>query len=280
MDQVLIKDLLIRGVIGVTDRERENPQDILVNIVIFADIRHAGQTDNVDDSVNYRTVAKKVFAFVETAARYTVEALATDIAAICLGEPHVHGVRVRVEKPGAVRFSRSVGVEIERFRDEEAGKPHKVFVLLGSNINPEENLPAAVARLKEVSEVEKVSSIWETEPVGGPGPNFLNMAAWLTTRMDAETFKWQILRVIESKMGRERTEDKNAPRTIDLDVIVYDQQVIDPRLWELAFQAVPLAELYPTLIEPKSGRSLREIARELQAKTNTHKRTDQQITNA
>lgn len=114
MDQIFIKDLLIRGVIGISDREREQPQDILVNIVIYSDIKKAGETDNVEDSVNYRTVAKKVLAHVEKVQRYTVEALATDIAGLVLSEKGVVKVSVRVEKPGAVRFSRSVGVEIER----------------------------------------------------------------------------------------------------------------------------------------------------------------------
>ena len=117
MDQVLIKDLLVRGVIGISDREREQPQDILINTVLFTDIHKAGQSDNIDDCVNYRTVAKKLFAHAEKANRYTVEALATELAAICLAEPGVQGVRIRVEKPGAVRFARSVGVEIERFRE-------------------------------------------------------------------------------------------------------------------------------------------------------------------
>lgn len=114
MDKIFISDLLIRGVIGISEREREFPQDILVNIVIFSDISVAGQTDNVEDSVNYRTVAKKVLAHTETIKRYTVEALAEDIAKLCLAEPKVKSVQVKVEKPGAVRFSRSVGVEIER----------------------------------------------------------------------------------------------------------------------------------------------------------------------
>lgn len=114
MDQIFITDLLIRGVIGISEREREQPQDILVNITIFTDIKASGKSDNVEDSVNYRTVAKKVLTHVEKVQRYTVEALATDIAGLVLAEPNVTKVRVKVEKPGAVRFSKSVGVEIER----------------------------------------------------------------------------------------------------------------------------------------------------------------------
>ncbi len=116
MDQVLIKDLLVRGVIGVNDRERSQPQDILINVVLFTDAQKAGETDNIDDCVNYRSVTKNIFAYTEKANRYTVEALAADIVKICLEEANIQGVKVRVEKPGAVRFSRSVGVEIERYQ--------------------------------------------------------------------------------------------------------------------------------------------------------------------
>jgi len=118
MDQVLIKDLLVRGVIGVNESERKQAQDILINVVLFADTQKAAQTDHIDDCIDYRTVTKKILAYTESAERYTVEALAGDIAKICLEEGKVQGVRVRVEKPGAVRFSRSVGVEIERFNSK------------------------------------------------------------------------------------------------------------------------------------------------------------------
>ena len=119
MDQVIIRDLLVRGVIGISELERSNRQDIVVNVVMYADTRAAAETDDIADCVNYRTVAKKIIAHVETAARFTVEALAADVAKLCLEEPGVKGARVRVEKPGAVRFSKSVGVEIERFNPED-----------------------------------------------------------------------------------------------------------------------------------------------------------------
>jgi FolB domain-containing protein len=118
MDQVIIKDILARGIIGVNDSERDHAQDILINIVIFTDVAKAGKSDNIVDSVNYRTVTKKTIAIAETAQRLTVEALASDIAIYVLSIPLVRGVRVRVEKPGAVRFAKSVGVEIERWQPE------------------------------------------------------------------------------------------------------------------------------------------------------------------
>jgi FolB domain-containing protein len=89
MDKVIIKDLLARGIIGINDDERVKPQDILINIEIAADLHRAGETDDIADCVNYRTIAKKAITQAETAQRFTVEAL-------------------------AVRFAKSVGVEIER----------------------------------------------------------------------------------------------------------------------------------------------------------------------
>jgi FolB domain-containing protein len=118
MDQIIISNLVARGIIGLNAWEREKPQEILMNIIIFTDLHQAGLSDAVEDSVNYRTVAKKVLAHAETAQRQTVEALAADLARLCLEEPGAQKVRIRVEKPGAVRFSSSVGVEIERTREE------------------------------------------------------------------------------------------------------------------------------------------------------------------
>lgn len=117
MDKVFIKDLVARGIIGVNDPEREKPQEIFINITLFMDTSKAGKSDKLEDTVNYRTLAKKALAHAESSKRYTVEALAEDIASLCLKESKVQKVCVRVEKPGAVRFSRSVGAEIERSRE-------------------------------------------------------------------------------------------------------------------------------------------------------------------
>jgi len=113
-DQIHIKDLLLRGIIGINDWEREKKQDILINIVIFGDLSLAGQTDDLEHSINYRTITKEIIKHVENNKPYTVEALTAQIAQICLQEKGVKRARVRVEKPGALRFARSVGVEIER----------------------------------------------------------------------------------------------------------------------------------------------------------------------
>jgi FolB domain-containing protein len=115
-DKIFVKDLLLRGIIGLNDWERDKPQDILINLTLFTDMRAAGQSDHADDILNYRTITKAIIAYVEASQHYLVEALATAIARICVVDYAAARVIVRVEKPGALRFAQSVGVEIERER--------------------------------------------------------------------------------------------------------------------------------------------------------------------
>jgi FolB domain-containing protein len=115
MDKIYIKDLLVRGIIGINPEERIKLQDILINMILYADISGAAQTDEIDKAVNYKSITKRIIEHVENSSDYLVEKLVTDIARIILTEfEGVERVQVRVEKPGALRFARSVGIEIER----------------------------------------------------------------------------------------------------------------------------------------------------------------------
>jgi len=114
MDKVFIEKLRVQCIIGVDDNERKRPQDILVSITLHADTRRAAKTDKIADCVDYETLSREIRALAERARRFTVEALAEDVARLCLGRPGVRKARVRVEKPGAVRAAETVGVEIER----------------------------------------------------------------------------------------------------------------------------------------------------------------------
>ena len=113
-DRLLIKDLLVRGIVGINDWEREHPQDILINLDVYLDTSVAARSDDVTDSLNYRSLTKAIMAFVDGSSFHLVEALADGIAAVCLRDFGADRVRVRVEKPGALRFAESVGVEIVR----------------------------------------------------------------------------------------------------------------------------------------------------------------------
>ncbi len=116
MDKIIIKNILARGIIGIREWEREKPQDILINLDLFTEVRKPDTPDDIKECIDYSQVTKKVISHAEKAKRFTLEALAEDIAQICLEDPRVLKTTVRVEKPGAVRFSQSVGVEIERSR--------------------------------------------------------------------------------------------------------------------------------------------------------------------
>ena len=151
---------------------------------------------------------------------------------------------------------------------------HCIFISLGSNIHPEENIPRAVNAIKKYGQVIRASTVWETAPVGTVGPKFLNAAILLQVYVPSLLLKTLILRRIEANMGRKRTFNKNAPRTIDLDILIADGQVIDPAVWTLAYLAVPLAEILPDLMNPELGKSLAQIASELLQPDEIHPRSD------
>jgi FolB domain-containing protein len=114
MDRIVIRDLLVRGIIGINEEERRERQDVLVNLEMWTDTRAAADADDIAAAVNYRSVCKKVVALIEGSSYLLVERLASEIARLVLTQFAVARIRVRVEKPGALRFARSVGVEIER----------------------------------------------------------------------------------------------------------------------------------------------------------------------
>jgi len=114
MDKIIIRDLKAIGIIGIYDQERITPQEMRINISLDVDTRKAAEADDITLCLDYEKVALKVKAHAESARRLTVEALAEDIARICLGMPEVKKVYLRLEKTQAIAFASSVGIEIER----------------------------------------------------------------------------------------------------------------------------------------------------------------------
>jgi dihydroneopterin aldolase/D-erythro-7,8-dihydroneopterin triphosphate epimerase len=120
-DKIHIKELLLRTIVGINDEERRNKQDVLINITLHAD-HSAAASDDIDDVVNYRTLTKQTIKLVEDSHFFLVEKMALEIAGICLVDPRVERAIVTVEKPGALRFARSVGVTVDRSRVVSASK--------------------------------------------------------------------------------------------------------------------------------------------------------------
>lgn len=115
-DRIHIRDLLLRCVIGVRDWEREAKQNVNLNITLHADLSRAGRTDDIADTVDYVSIKKRVIALVEGSSFHLVEALAEAVADACLEDERVRQADVEVEKPGALRFARTVAVQITRER--------------------------------------------------------------------------------------------------------------------------------------------------------------------
>lgn len=114
LDRIHIRDLRARCLVGTNPNERVNKQDVVVNITLYADLRKAGRSDDIADTVDYKAVKQAVLALVEGSSFLLVERLAEAIADACLAQAGVRRVRVLVEKPAALRFARTVGVEIVR----------------------------------------------------------------------------------------------------------------------------------------------------------------------
>lgn len=156
------------------------------------------------------------------------------------------------------------------------------YISLGANIEPETHLPAAVSRLVSLGEVRTVSHVYETAPVGETAqPNFLNAAVVLLTELTAPTLK-SALQAIEQALGRQRSDDPNAQRTIDLDIALFNRdelaigkrRIPDPDILTQAHVAQPLADLAPAWVHPVTGETLAAIAARLAHTTDLRRRDD------
>lgn len=119
LDRIDIYDLRVPGIIGIKPDERLIKQDVLVNATLWVDTRRAAASDDIDDAVNYRSVAKAMIAHIESGEPMLVERLVAELTAICFEESEqVVEAQVSVEKPGALRHARSVGITVRRRRSE------------------------------------------------------------------------------------------------------------------------------------------------------------------
>jgi 2-amino-4-hydroxy-6-hydroxymethyldihydropteridine diphosphokinase len=140
---------------------------------------------------------------------------------------------------------------------------HLAYLSLGSNIRPELNLVRALELLQKYGRLEKVSQAWESESVGADGPNYLNACTLLNTALERVELKKHALLPIEMELGRQRSADKFAPRTIDIDIVIFDNQSCDDKHWEQAFVVVPLAEIHPEYQNPLTHESVIKTASRL-----------------
>jgi 2-amino-4-hydroxy-6-hydroxymethyldihydropteridine diphosphokinase len=204
---------------------------------------------------------------VQASERFTVEALVTDIAGLCLAFEPVHRVEVRVSKPAAERFAGAVAVEVDR---SKAMLLTPALIGVGSNSDADANLRDALGRLRAVGDVVAVSTVYESPAIGQDGPPYLNAVVRVDTCLPAAEIR-RTLKAIEADMGR--TDDAKATGRvpIDLDLCLLGLQVIrnrdasipDPSLLSREYLARGCAELLPDTPHPETGEPLAEIARRL-----------------
>ena len=182
MDIVEIIGLRVRTEVGFSPHELGKQQELNITMHLRTSFKKAGETDRVEDTINYKTIAKDVLFHVENKKYNLIEAIATDVARICVVRHGVQSVQVIVEKPNALRFSESSAVTIERSWEDFDW--HEAHISIGSNIEPEKNLPLAMNLLKEKVEIVKVSKAFRTAPIGyTEQTDFINMAIVVRTKL-------------------------------------------------------------------------------------------------
>jgi 2-amino-4-hydroxy-6-hydroxymethyldihydropteridine diphosphokinase len=145
-------------------------------------------------------------------------------------------------------------------KGRKQAKKHQVILGLGSNISPAENLKSGLYLLGQITSIESVSKIWQTRAVGSKGPDFLNAAVRISTPLTPDELRNQVIRPIENFLGRERTKDPNSPRTIDVDILIFDGKILDPDIWNYAHLCVPLSQLLPNFSNPATGETIKTTA--------------------
>jgi dihydroneopterin aldolase/2-amino-4-hydroxy-6-hydroxymethyldihydropteridine diphosphokinase len=256
MDRILIDDLRVLALIGALPHEREAKQPLRVDLSIGVDLRDAGRTDELDDTVHYGLVAERVVELAEESKHILLERLAADIADTVLAFDRVEEVDVTVTKlrPPVPTPVQSTAVRMVRTRAEAQAPPlrrHEAVVALGSNLGDREGfLRYAVS---ELGNVTAASQVYETEPIGGPDAQgaYLNMVVKVETSLDPFAFIRRCQR-IEAGALRQRVVHWG-PRTLDVDLLFFDDVRIEsteltvphPRIFERRFVLTPLSEVAP-----------------------------------
>jgi dihydroneopterin aldolase/2-amino-4-hydroxy-6-hydroxymethyldihydropteridine diphosphokinase len=256
MDRIHVNGLRVMAVIGTLPHEREAAQPLQIDLILEADLRDAGRSDELADTANYGAVADEVAALVRESKDLLLERLAHRIAETVLRFDQVAATRVTVTKlrPPVAEDIASTAVTIHRSRVEmnvPHRSTHRAIVALGSNLGPrEEFLRYAIEHL---GAVVAQSQVFETDPVGGPDGQgaYLNMVVVVETPLDPYAFIRRC-QYVEATAGRQRLVHWG-PRTLDVDLLFFDDVTIDdpdltvphPRYAERRFVLAPLEEVAP-----------------------------------
>ncbi len=266
-DEIILKDLEVSACHGVNAEEKVKPQRFLISVTVYADIRAAAKSDNVDDTVSYSAVKKVVKSFVEENCFDLIETLAAGIAKLVLRKFSLaKGVSAEVKKPDAPMSGKFDYVAVKT-----TFVWHRTYLSLGSNIGDRNAyLDFAVNKLKGDPAFKNVreSGRIVTSPYGGVAQGeFLNSVVEADTYLTPEELL-QAVNAIEAEAGRTR-DVRWGDRTLDIDILFYDDLVYDKNGLSIPhydminrdFVLKPLAELSPYKVHPLNGKRVVDLLR-------------------
>lgn len=265
MDRITIKNLEIFANHGVFPEENILGQKFVVSAVLYTDTRKAGHTDELEYSIHYGDVCHFIKNFVEGHTCKLLERVVEQLAErLLLSYPLLWQVDLQIQKPWA-----PIGLPLDTVSVEISRGWHCAYIALGSNLGDKKGyLDYAVERLREhpCCKVTKVADYLETEPYGGvEQDNFLNSVLELQTLLTPEELLG-LLHEIEQEAKRERTIHWG-PRTLDLDILLYDDIVLDTEALQIPhvemhkreFVLLPMAQIAPYKRHPLLHRTVKEL---------------------
>jgi 2-amino-4-hydroxy-6-hydroxymethyldihydropteridine diphosphokinase len=265
-DTIFIEGLSAQCIIGIFDWERKRKQKITVDLHIPTAVHKGALTDSIEDALDYKKISKDVLSLISKSKFFLVETLIERIAELVLEDTRIDWVQIKLSKPGALRHSTNVGLNIKRTQKSVLRKSsHKVFISLGTNLQRKKNMQLAFAALRQLAEPIDFSSSYKTTAEGNQEqPPFWNAIATFQTQLSPIELK-EKLSSIEYKLGRRRNQNKYAPRCIDLDIAFYGNKkytknnIPHPDATTSPYILIPMAELSPNFVHPSAKITMLEL---------------------
>lgn len=237
---IKVEKLRLRAYIGFKKWETEKLQDLVVNYSFRYNAARAIETDKEEDVLDYKAITKSIIHHIDRQSFHLLEKVAEDVLEIIRQNPYIRDIKVRIEKPFALRFSDNVAVEVD-----SSDRSNEAIISLGSNIDAEKHISQALEKLTTTGTIRNRSEFLYTAPQKITAqPDFLNGAVILDTHLYLEELI-STLKAIEDDMGRKRTGPKNGPRKIDLDVVLFNGAITDDEVYEYSFLQDFLQDLKP-----------------------------------